>query len=200
MFTISASNFHPPLTRSRFSFRLSCSTHPVGGGTHLDNRHGTFSRISIHPPRGGWDLGGQIAVVFGGGISIHPPRGGWDLTKTDYDRLQANFNPPTPWGVGHDGEAKAGPLNLFQSTHPAGGWDARIAPPVQFTRYFNPPTPRGGGTHNFAHSSSEYRISIHPPRGGVGPAAAVKWFLIGLFQSTHPAGGWDTSRRPHSKL
>ena len=75
-------------------------------------------RISIHPPREGWDP--KITKFFGfREISIHPPREGWDLYADDYyldcyvfqsthpvrggtslqdeiDMLTANFNPPTP--------------------------------------------------------------------------------------------------------
>ena len=53
------------------------STHPVGGGT------------------------GPCCPCYGGShISIHPPRGGWDVKSADARAWTGNFNPPTPWGVG----------------------------------------------------------------------------------------------------
>ena len=80
--------------------------------------------------------------------------------------------------------------------------------------YFNPPTPRGGGTINRKGVGDDAFISIHPPRGGVGllilvgcvhgtdfnpPTPRGGWDLENyreiagddIFQSTHPAGGWD---------
>ena len=53
------------------------STHPVRGGTKPPPQSGEQRKISIHPPREGWD-GGGINSGLGGGISIHPPREGWD--------------------------------------------------------------------------------------------------------------------------
>ena len=81
------------------------STHPVWGGTnHLsdmlpstkisihpprvgwdsDWRHaGRTDRISIHPPRVGWDDRGEGQQDCRA-ISIHPPRVGWDARKNLY--------------------------------------------------------------------------------------------------------------------
>ena len=75
-------------------------------------------RISIHPPREGWDLTrGRMPTnwppfqsthpVRGGtvheelqlpdfDISIHPPREGWDNLCPLYAEGWHNFNPPTP--------------------------------------------------------------------------------------------------------
>ena len=53
------------------------STHPVGGGTAAAESTREYRTISIHPPRGGWDLHPSPARIS-----------------------SAHFNPPTPWGVG----------------------------------------------------------------------------------------------------
>ena len=78
--------------------------------------------ISIHPPREGWDAN-MTSQRLTHQISIHPPREGWDRgymaaqrqdpefqsthparggTKTRISELAivADFNPPTPRGVG----------------------------------------------------------------------------------------------------
>ena len=55
--------------------------------------------ISIHPPRGGWDVNPEFlreCLI----ISIHPPRGGWDQQGDQDVTEEGYFNPPTPWGVG----------------------------------------------------------------------------------------------------
>ena len=87
------------------------STHPARGGTLLALMlYAVVDRISIHPPREGWDL-----VLLADGLqlfrfqSTHPARGG---TK----RLDAPAR-----------------LILFQSTHPARGGTLRrpaMAAPV----------------------------------------------------------------------
>ena len=104
---IQALDFNPPTPwgvgpirgqrlTSTFPFQ---STHPVGGGTEELWWVGDYSDISIHPPRGGWDIGGNLnaTLVF---ISIHPPRGGWDDRLGWTGQRSCYFNPPTPWGVG----------------------------------------------------------------------------------------------------
>ena len=53
------------------------STHPVRGGTAAAADDNAILKISIHPPREGWDAGWQTDDVWQG-ISIHPPREGWD--------------------------------------------------------------------------------------------------------------------------
>ena len=76
------------------------SIHPPRGG--WDTRDLTSIvpyNISIHPPRGGWDKF-QEPVRLCQVISIHPPRGGWDLAASVWGDPALDFNPPTPWGVG----------------------------------------------------------------------------------------------------
>ena len=64
-----------------------------------------YDRISIHPPRAGWDaisvsVGGRVAF-----ISIHPPRAGWDFSSC--------------YGIKE--------YHIFQSTHPVRGGTAPVA-------------------------------------------------------------------------
>ena len=116
-------------------------------------------------PRGGWDHDGAD-VACGVGISIHPPRGGWDPLFLHLRICRFDFNPPTPWGVGHDSIYRAAGLSPFQSTHPV-----------------------GGGTVGLAVFGVSLDISIHPPRGGWDLDKRRMAGLTTPFQSTHPVGG-----------
>lgn len=65
--------------------RIMQSTHPVRGGTTGAAHTPAPTRISIHPPRAGWD---EIMTANGGmtiEISIHPPRAGWDSKHIQND-------------------------------------------------------------------------------------------------------------------
>ena len=54
------------------------STHPVGGGTvEQFKTDGTWLFQSTHPVGGG--TAAAVRFLDLGPISIHPPRGGWDL-------------------------------------------------------------------------------------------------------------------------
>ena len=140
------------------------STHPVGGGTVV-LAHGVVEIfISIHPPRGGWDA--HIGRSGRGpDISIHPPRGGWDRWSLPPFQRGADFNPPTPWGVGQVYRSSFPACFQFQSTHPVGGgtsaaWMGTFQPLFQSTH------PVGGGTAPSVGKPTAEGISIHPPRGG----------------------------------
>ena len=77
------------------------STHPVWGGTLQTITDDFKARISIHPPRMGWDKSCKDGDMLSD-ISIHPPRVGWDQRFfCDYWWCWLYFNPPTPCGVGH---------------------------------------------------------------------------------------------------
>ena len=147
---------------------------------------------------------------FAGGISIHPPRGGRDvrprLSATpefqfqstlpvggDTDRVlfwlcRRDFNPPSPWGEGHDRARLINSSVPFQSTLPARGgtggfllsivvFEISIHPPhvgrdwlglrlTSWRRYFNPPSPWGEGLYYPLAGVNLCGISIHPPREG----------------------------------
>ncbi len=101
-------NFNPPTpcgVGPRISFTtLICSrfqsTHPVRGGTPGCGEAGNRIAISIHPPRAGWDAYGPRAPRLCGVFqSTHPVRGGTSAPRRGGGRA-ANFNPPTPCGVG----------------------------------------------------------------------------------------------------
>ena len=53
------------------------------------------NKISIHPPREGWDVGFQRRGKRDN-ISIHPPREGWDCVLHIRYIAFTHFNPPTP--------------------------------------------------------------------------------------------------------
>ena len=75
------------------------------------------NKISIHPPREGWDVGFQRRGKRDN-ISIHPPREGWDQQQTEHTtQLQISIHPPRE------------------------GWDWRTDTQRMLHFYFNPPTP-----------------------------------------------------------
>ena len=49
---------------------------------------------STHPVRGGTGVAGYLPVITR--ISIHPPREGWDPKNRVRNNNSKNFNPPTP--------------------------------------------------------------------------------------------------------
>ena len=80
------------------SHRNKISIHPPREGWDVGfQRRGKRDNISIHPPREGWDGLGFMPCPCPVGISIHPPREGWDDRPVDGCRpIGRNFNPPTP--------------------------------------------------------------------------------------------------------
>ena len=140
------------------------STHPLWGGTALLFLCNTAIGISIHPPLVGWD---GLACFCGNRvpISIHPPLVGWDALKSEIRKLQYNFNPPTPCGVGHGGELQFDNFKVFQSTHPLWG---------------------GTGTRIYEIWQDIFQ-STHPLWGGTTVICGIE--LFAEFQSTHPLWG-----------
>ena len=78
---------------------------PCGVGQHTSYQSEHLFRISIHPPRAGWDVPLVNPPEGINPISIHPPRAGWDRSKRDRAISARDFNPPTPCGVGLSGMA-----------------------------------------------------------------------------------------------
>ncbi len=71
------------------------STHPVRGGTTIPMfREEFYTFQSTHPVRGG--TGRRWVCDPSNRISIHPPREGWDGKLNPITILANNFNPPTP--------------------------------------------------------------------------------------------------------
>ena len=71
------------------------STHPVRDGTRVAEKHCRKKRFqSTHPVRDGtYDVHGAGIVLR---ISIHPPREGWDRKMIGAGPRAKHFNPPTP--------------------------------------------------------------------------------------------------------
>ena len=188
------------------------STHPVWGGTCACADFDGCISISIHPPRVGWDCSMRL-MPGRSSISIHPPRVGWDhyLNATDY--ASADFNPPTPCGVGLSRQFCCRSRSYFNPPTPCGvgpgisnrtyliciisihpprvGWDSPFPYHFQSTRYFNPPTPCGVG--QACSATRRYRPqfqSTHPVWGGTPRLPAPAPF--GLISIHPPRVGWDT--------
>ena len=148
------------------------STHPVGGGTR-----------------------GRDQRCVWRAISIHPPRGGWDLQHRELLRVRKYFNPPTPWGVGPLPSQPPGTDPVFQSTHPVGGGTWAQPTIAKLVERFQSTHPVGGGTGRGVVQIVGVSISIHPPRGGWDPAPAHRCRRSDI--SIHPPrGGWDSLRPP----
>ena len=168
------------------SILLFQSTHPVGGGTwHRRKRQRRYP------------------------ISIHPPRGGWDLRPTSRTRRQNYFNPPTPWGVGRLTSEQMYQIIYISIHPPRGGWDAdcgyrcearliSIHPPrggwdrrrwcsTIPAAYFNPPTPWGVGRGpERLHPPGKY---FNPPTPwGVGPSRRKARSAVPYFNPPTPWG------------
>ena len=119
------------------------STHPVWGATRHRSPTHAYHLISIHAPRVGCD---PMCPTW-----THPRR---------------NFNPRTPCGVRHLGEAIARKINEFQSTHPVWGATRGLPSLCRPVWNFNPRTPCG--------------VRLFPTQAG-NPQNE--------FQSTHPVWG-----------
>ena len=100
-------------------------------------------RISIHPPRAGWDK--NIGKKLIAHINFNPPTpcGVGPDELMEIKEVRKNFNPPTPCGVGLSPAFLSCILSPFQSTHPV-----------------------RGGTVSICYMSIHKEISIHPPRAG----------------------------------
>ena len=120
------------------------STHPVWGGT--PGSHGDMVRPvfqSTHPVWGGTSA--LIVRCISRRISIHPPRVGWDATVPHELINHTDFNPPTPCGVGLDYLTTNTTKGSISIHPPRVGWDKlSIADPIGKVN-FNPPTPCGVG-------------------------------------------------------
>ena len=131
------------------------STHPLRGGTVLFILH-----LSIH-------------LVF---QSTHPLRGGTALRRGG-KAGGADFNPPTPCGVGHLKIKRHEITVRFQSTHPLRGGTPLIALVQEQETNFNPPTPCGVGPMSLDMISTI--INFNPPTPcGVGQQKHTGKFLL----------------------
>ena len=157
------------------------------GGTRYKEIRKLINRISIHPPRVGWDMyhtmGTELSCTFqsthpvwggtaiGTGVvtilvfqSTHPVWGGTARAPV-FRRLHGNFNPPTPCGVGHSDRRR-----------------------TSYQLHFNPPTPCGVGPHSA--QAPRRPGDFNPPTPcGVGQIGNLAGGDIVEFQSTHPVWG-----------
>ena len=159
----------PPISSRAVNACIFQSTHPVRGGTSNKWSKRRTKQISIHPPRAGWDFrddsGAQRLR-----ISIHPPRAGWDEKIDEMSRYLADFNPPTPCGVGPPQSDVTADPKKFQSTHPVRGGTETLVKGIS-GNVFQSTHPVRGGTGWRAKDAGALFISIHPPRAGWDPFA-----------------------------
>ena len=140
------------------------STHPVWGGTPRRHRPSGNRRISIHPPRVGWD---RADVPFIGG---------------KYD-----FNPPTPCGVGLGFLSAVSSPERFQSTHPVWGGTALLSA-LGLSDQFQSTHPVWGGTLRKLDTDDTVDISIHPPRVGWDCSTCPQRRFSSYFNPPTPCG------------
>ena len=133
---------------------------PCGVGPPLDNPKNYGEKFqSTHPV---W--GGTCQLVLIAVQSTHPVWGGTTSNSWSGD-TKADFNPPTPCGVGLRLYATALCLQGFQSTHPV--WGGTPVPPAASPfSLFQSTHPVWGGTDWGVIAGGKYYISIHPPRVG----------------------------------
>ena len=128
-------------------------------------------------------------------ISILPLRGEWDDRVQESAAEQANFNPPTPWGVGPLDCLTMQTIKEFQSSHSVGSgtsftsrvyifgdisilplrgeWDTFPVSNFCHACYFNPPTPWGVGQQKYTNFSlilQRYEQIWFAPRGKISMA------------------------------
>ena len=162
------------------------STHPVRGGTFSIGALKNFRKISIHPPRAGWDQS-QRANKKERVISIHPPRAGWDTVSVLGYRCQIDFNPPTPCGVGPWPRRCQACIAYFNPPTPCGvGHYAHQQPLLQ--PQFQSTHPVRGGTRGEPNQRCYHDISIHPPRAGWDPGKVLLLRLLSHFNPPTPCG------------
>ena len=141
------------------------STHPARGATVGGSSPPDGSRISIHAPREGCDVGAWASVSAPSLISIHAPREGCDQWRPASPSSEIYLNPPTPRGVRPPLTSLFMVTKIFQSTHPARGatfeqMEERI------TELFQSTHPARGATLWCRFEIPSRDISIHAPREG----------------------------------
>ena len=155
----------PEISLPTSSRALFQSTHPVWGGTFAAEKPVADCRISIHPPRVGWDATGKTWSISRKRFqSTHPVWGG-TLLLLAVLVARLYFNPPTPCGVGHTIYLPFDEIAEFQSTHPV--W---------------------GGTMIGLQTRFALMISIHPPRVGWDNDWIANSFCFDDFNPPTPCG------------
>ena len=138
-------------------------------------------RISIHPPREGWDPANTVGRSFSGIFqSTHPVRGGTPVRlKRPYCMI----------------------VNEISIHPPREGWDSRGGYTTMWMHISIHP-PREGWDTGLTKPAPTLTISIHPPREGWDSGRTTTWTGSIGFQSTHPVRGgtpsWHGTRQPNS--
>ena len=173
------------------------STLPVWGGTPHRSMLVLHRTVSIHPPRVGRDTLRRVAILYPHSVSIHPPRVGRDSRGCRGGRRSWGFNPPSPCGEGPGSKISKQKGRCFNPPSPCGEGQATGGHRPQHGR-FNPPSPCGegpkkagffwvtlwfqstlpvwGGTGGQTPVCVSIEVSIHPPRVGRDPHAAITIF------------------------
>ena len=123
-------------------------------------------------------------------ISIHAPRGGSDKTPEAVAKVNANFNPRSPWGERPKAAEILGFTQQFQSTLPVGGATKPSMMQQRQQMKISIHAPRGGSDFDMCFCKSDCtNISIHAPRGGSDANYHNIRKAVYEFQSTLPVGG-----------
>ena len=169
-----------------------------------------LGRISIHPPRAGWDnliaadtrqpnhfnpptpCGVGLAMPEHHGqrhhISIHPPRAGWDRMRRSAIHAGIVFQSTHPVRGGTEIAAFKATMPKFQSTHPVRGGTRRHRRGLPHAGISIHP-PRAGWDCRDWTPPEDLTISIHPPRAGWDIMVGDEMRRVKEFQSTHPVRG-----------
>ena len=151
-------------------------------------------RISIHPPRMGWDLQKGLQGATEKYISIHPPRMGWDGSTKPGEKRKKRFQSTHPaWG---------GTRQVYQcrawrriSIHPPRmGWDFLPFLWSPSTARFQSTHPAWGGTLWDCPQGISSGISIHPPRMGWDIRSGLLGNTEAIISIHPPRMGWDLSK------
>ena len=140
------------------------STHPVRGGTAEPWRMYPAERFqSTHPVRGGTSSAPERCSTP---ANFNPPTPcGVGQKVRSHILHHRNFNPPTPCGVGRSWYCPRASTTLFQSTHPV-----------------------RGGTRSSCRPPPRRMISIHPPRAGWDRIRDGHTRLVQDFNPPTPCG------------
>ena len=121
---------------------------PVRGATSLCRLISQYTSISIHAPRAGSDLDGEVLSLVHFVISIHAPRAGSDLVPGCLGHRPSYFNPCSPCGERPLKRSFSRLSTLFQSMLPVrGATYLQVLLPHQ-PRHFNPCSPCGERRQN----------------------------------------------------
>ena len=193
------------------------STHPVRGGTTNSITIRRMKRISIHPPRAGWDYGKSnqqdtdtdfnpptpcgvgllqdCSWFYGLDISIHPPRAGWDHRTQNTRGGVVVFQSTHPVRGGTQANQSPRKKLIFQSTHPVRGGTNRLKRRLS-PFAFQSTHPVRGGTSMDSVATSVHGNFNPPTPCGVGLPCRHRDAAALRFQSTHPVrGGTGRAKR-----